>query len=1817
MFANLMNCIPSVKDSVSYLFDYYLGIKLNLSNLSLDDNNNLFIQLTNINIEPNRINLNYLKDINIKLTKGLIEKLELRIGVSTFEIKISKLFVMLMPVIVLNQNEKEETIMKLLEEEKKGETEENENNENGDEQNNKNKNGIISSFVNNYLSKLKISIEEIELITFNYEITNKNLTYSNPVISFNIHNINYDKGKMDEKSNEAYIRQNIWENKHFSIGAICVKISKIYKNDKEGNSIIDGQKSEKLKDKDASSFGGDTKKNDYFDKDNNDNILLINTEKGIHFYTNTKNEISGDIGDIQFIINLFQLELLKNFIDTYSLYFSDDNDNKKSDKNKKNKKNENINQNKDKNDIIKQSLNQTANSSSVIYQSNNEVMNAKIKLNSLSLIILERNQNPTEVKLYEFNKEKMQEHFCYFEDNFFIFILSNFCFEYNNKKKITSLNIEEILFNYIEYNNKTKKEEEVELITRTGSEYSECNGSLILRGDDMFRSIGEDETAMFDVKKYYYSYDYNYHKNQILLVKNLNVEYNFVIKEKKKIKLDLSSFNLNFHPIFLFKMLKILYENSFLINEVLFFNKDHENKDIKEESNKNEDSNPHQQEENKEKLNISFLSCEEDEEEDKKNNKNEDSPKENNIKKDNNIKEENDMNEDKEKDNNAQKEITNINIKKEEEENIIYSSDLFLKKDSDEEGNNNNNEPEEEINDQIKKALKSLNIEVVIKTIEIRIYSFKCEENFYNIINPFFNEFYYDHIYIMDIKDDFRQKKLKIKEVTSNDYFNIMIKYLSFKNVKDEKNKKSEELVLKFQTMNSSFTNNKILEIQSESYPVRYILDENKISVDLKINLIFVIKLMVYMLSFVNIWKYTMLIFDIFKQRMMFNYDKGKESLAQMNFEKDVFKYFEKIKAKNKVIEKNNDININKTHNNDNDNKFIIEVKIKAIKLYLEIIKQKIKSLTTIENIKLNYMMNNDKKNIEFSIDKINSNEFKSLINDIKLNLNISKKIEKNPVSLKKSANNPKHKKNMNLMLNSIVPEESIELFLETFIRLRNRLQQIKNENDNLNKKERILTNINISIQNIQVEPLENILYFNDIYNVVMKEEICINNNNSKNQILLDKSLRSMSMSSRTSKKSFKNNLGDSMNEQKAQNSILSNFGSEEPLLVINFNISSTKAIIRDDTNHRNLELIINDLNLKNTNLSFKNIEFLIFYETKEFGDKVKVNLGYINNISLNIVEKMNFKISYHIIIEEISFSFCKDSFFYIENVMEGISNIMSNCFVQTKKSNKIVIAKKKNNLISTYDLDENQDDQESQLFGNNVATSICLVPNKNEFVLEIDQDYLDNYQEEKEEPVEIISSAYKSTLKEKIKSKKESDLSLTINKINIGLYSGNDFESTLDIKTTSISEFEKEKKKANENNKGDSGDSIEEENTFNEIDSKLENLQKSLIINKEKEKNVKKEENLKQKDSDNFEIVECDQNNKINARENDDYLLFCIEHLNLSILYEKADSYEIEFTINDFEIKDNLEESNFKRLLGARKNIEKDELQKSTSFLSIFVDISNSQNELSTNNYSDFNITCEISLASIQLMVHQNSLLFILNYFLNDENVNKDNPKNELKLYYINQYHTKPSYVLDSVFNQIVVEDYGEEHNELIEDKTFLYITNFLFREFSIHITYESNDLGFKFKSIYIPLVPGINNYNFCFNRITYKGFVTINEFTDIYVKHFMGQLSKYKIVLDLLRSLSWTQPIVNIFGDFFDIFISPFQSYRKNQGFMNGLFKGLKKFFFNLLSKNVYAGEKLIRTLTTFIGVTKNNNIGKNSFYEKYILTDEKKRIYDYFYK
>ena len=1747
MFADLMNSIPSIKSSISYIFQTYFGIKLNLANYAFDSDNNLFVQLTNIKLEPNIINNNYLKNINIKITKGFIDSLTLKVGINTLEINLTKLSLTLMPVISINN---EKNIEEKITEEK------NDNNiDNTNAKSEKDQKGIISSFIDYYLSKLKISIDEIELIAFNYEITNKNLTLANPVICFNIYKIRYDKGKIEESLDKTYIRKTIWENKHFSIDAFCLKICKSFTAEQKNINKSD--------------ISSDNKKK-YYDVENNDNIMVINTDKGIHIFTNTKNEIMGKIGEIQLIINLFQLELFKNFVDSYLTYLSLGNKQekkieKKTTQNINNKINNNINNN-----------NKNLNKSVINNKSNNEIMDLQLKLSSLSLIILERNQNPTEVKLNEFSKDKMNEHFCYFEDNFFIFILYNLCIQYNNKKQLTSLTIEEIGLNYIEYNSKEKKEEEIELINRTASEFSQNSDIGIFKGSEVFRSIAEDG---INVKEFYCSYDYRYDKNQILLIKNIKTEFIKGEKNKDKINFEVNSIVINFHPIYLFKLLKLLYENSFLIKEVLFYNYDliNEENKLKSGNNKQDENiiientnenngeidNNKKENGNGNNVNLSFLSFEESESEDDK------IPKENNENK-----------------------ISNI----------VYKSDLLFNPNN--EVYNNNEKPEEKINEKIKTILNSLIIEIKIRVIEFKISSFKCEEDFYNIINPFFNEFYYEHIYIMDIKDDFRQKKLKINEISSKDNFSIMIKNINIKNINNENN--NEILLLKFYPLIISFSNNKILECFSDSFPIKYDLEKNEILVNIKINIFFKVKLFPYILSFVNITKYTLLLFDIFQKRMIYNYNKGKVELEQMNHEKNILEYIEEYrnnkKNKENLIEYNNNIvnNINSVNNN----LLNIDIKIPLIKIEFDIIVQKIKTCVNIKDIGLKYIMNNLSDIIEFSINDINSKEFDFEINTISLNLTLSKiKQENNNYLNLPKPKTKKIKKNFNF--NIVSPGESIEIYIENILRFKQKQKTLEMQIEPKNSETKI--DINISIKTIKIKPVESILFFNDIYNVIGREEIYNNSNNEKNRMLLSKSMQRISNTSYASSTKSKNKLELITSKKQNNNNIKKN---SSDLFNINFNIGSIKCIINDDTTFRSTELSINNINLKNKIFNINSIEFFILYEIEDFGEKVLVNLSAINEINLSITEKAKSNLSYNIQISSIDFSLCKDSFNYIETLLDTVSNIVSNCFVDTKKGNKIVISKKKDKLLGMRDT-KMEDEQELEVFGDDEAKSVCLISAKNEFVLEIDENYLDNLLNEKEEVIENIDEIFKTNLREKkAKDDENNDLNLCIKKISLGLYSGLDFESIMDIKCKSDEEHNNDNKKEKEEN--------------------VELINDNINIEEELDKNKNKAVN-KNKDT-KFEIIEFNPYKKINGREKDNFLLFSTEELNLTILYVQKNSYEIEFGIKNFEVIDNLKESKFKRLLFPSKNIiiendlniEEiiDEKEQDKKFLSIFVDISNSQNELSANNYSDFNIICEISLSSIILKIDQKTLLFLLNFFIiNDKEKTKKNLDKEnttLKLYNTEQYHTERAFIEDIEFNEIIVDDLdGNNQNDLLVDRNFFYITYFLFRKFSVNITYESNELGFSFNNIYIPIIPDLKNYDFPFNEIKYKGFVTVNQFTDFFVEHFLGQLSKSNIVFQLLKSLSWTQPIFNIFGDFFDIFISPFQSYRRNQGFMHGLFKGIKKFFFNLLSKNVYVGEKMIRTLTTFIGVTKSNNIGKDSFYERYILTDEKKKIYDYLYK
>ena len=183
------------------------------------------------------------------------------------------------------------------------------------------------------------------------------------------------------------------------------------------------------------------------------------------------------------------------------------------------------------------------------------------------------------------------------------------------------------------------------------------------------------------------------------------------------------------------------------------------------------------------------------------------------------------------------------------------------------------------------------------------------------------------------------------------------------------------------------------------------------------------------------------------------------------------------------------------------------------------------------------------------------------------------------------------------------------------------------------------MTDLNISVKDIKLEPLESLLYLNDIYNIIIKEEIYNNsliNSKTQNSITnrISRISRTMSISSKNSENS--KNIDSKLESKKNQNSDIniSTLEKKEPSFILNLNLSLIKLIINDQNNHRETEINIKDINLKNGNLSCGNIEFLVLYEVKDYKDKVLANLGKISYINLSIEEKLNCNTSYTIIID-------------------------------------------------------------------------------------------------------------------------------------------------------------------------------------------------------------------------------------------------------------------------------------------------------------------------------------------------------------------------------------------------------------------------------------------------------------------------------------------------------------------------------------------------------------------------------------------------------
>lgn len=315
---------------------------------------------------------------------------------------------------------------------------------------------------------------------------------------------------------------------------------------------------------------------------------------------------------------------------------------------------------------------------------------------------------------------------------------------------------------------------------------------------------------------------------------------------------------------------------------------------------------------------------------------------------------------------------------------------------------------------------------------------------------------------------------------------------------------------------------------------------------------------------------------------------------------------------------------------------------------------------------------------------------------------------------------------------------------------------------------------------------------------------------------------------------------------------------------------------------------------------------------------------------------------------------------------------------------------------------------------------------------------------------------------------------------------------------------------------------------------------------------------------------------------------------------FETETCYDLLFQVNDMTVIDNLPSSDIKRIF-SRFDISPS--MSLCPLILLTLEMSNSFTDISITKYTDYNISCYLKFLPIKLMLHQKSIYFLINFFTPLV------PKDDSRCY------------IDAIdLNDYIAISKASSFEEPLslgnEDKSFVYITKFVVNEFDISVTYHNTEITFNFGDLSFP-VPAVDQYKLMVKSIKFAGFATMETFAEVVVEQIVSQISKYQIALDFFRSLALTKPITNMIEHFFDIFMSPYRSYKTGNGVFNGLLHGVKSFLFSLLSENFFIGEKVIKVVLAAIGVAKSSKIDETSFYAHYFITKENKEYNNYFYK
>ena len=632
----------------------------------------------------------------------------------------------------------------------------------------------------------------------------------------------------------------------------------------------------------------------------------------------------------------------------------------------------------------------------------------------------------------------------------------------------------------------------------------------------------------------------------------------------------------------------------------------------------------------------------------------------------------------------------------------------------------------------------------------------------------------------------------------------------------------------------------------------------------------------------------------------------------------------------------------------------------------------------------------------------------------------------------------------------------------------------------------------------------------------------------------------------------------------------------------INLKIKKINFFYVDNNNNNNKN---NEINVYQTNFNLNSIK--LFYNEKIINfniDKINLNINCSNynndnnnnnNFDINILDinKISFELNnenenslnINFNLDLIEGKCAQDSFLYFNyliNYFQKYFNKLNNSSKNIKNNNSLNLSVSKSSFLSFQENSEN-----IEIFNNNplniqenyLNTKENNISNSNNNNINSENNNNNNNLKEENNENVIINNENNNN-----KITKLNNIKLNIKTVSFSLHKGNDFEYKNEIN----------------------------------IDKNNEILG-------------------------DFEIVNDIEYKKKSKRDEENYIIIIISEIDFLMNIQKDKLYSINFIIKNTEIKDFIQQSTFKYLL------KKEEENK--NFFELKVNMQNSFNKISAKSYTDFNIDCDISFSPLNITIHQISLYFLLNFFKEKEekiNENNNNENNNNFDNILNSINNNNTFLItnEENFNEnISIENKQilnlNNSNTLeftnineIKNKQFIYITNFILNEFNIYLTYESVDYSFSFEDLTIPL-PSIKNYYFKFNSISYKGFATIDEFIKLFLENFLNQISKSELVFNLLKSISYFQPFINLISDFIDIFISPFKSYQRGKGLFNGIIISTKNFMMSIFSQSYLFGENTFYLLFGILGIKKKNKIKKKK--NKIIKNEKISKIHKFIYE